>query len=185
MNLNIVAISGSLRRESYNTAVMNTLPELAPGGMTITGITVEEIPPFNQDLRDSGSWPEAVERLSNKVLSADGVVFVTPEYNYSVPGVLKNAIDWLSRREPQPFKAKPITIMGASTGMMGTARAQYHLRQILVFVEAIAMPKPETFIANAREKVKDGRLVDTPTREHITRQLNAFAKWIERVSEPT
>lgn len=181
MKLDILAISGSLRSQSYNTAVMNTLVELAPERMMIRGSTVEAIPPYNQDIQNLEPWPEAVERLSDKVLAADGVIVVTPEYNYSIPGVLKNAIDWLSRRDPQPFKGKPVVIMGASPGSMGTSRAQYHLRQILVFLETVTMPKPEVFVSAAHEKIVDGRLVDESTRSHVTGQLEAFAEWIGRV----
>lgn len=181
MTLKIAAISGSLRAKSYNTAVMQTLPDLAPENMSIQGCTLEAIPPYNQDIQDNEPWPEAVERLGAAVAESDGVVFVTPEYNYSIPGVLKNAIDWLSRLDPQPFKHKPAGIMGASMSGQGTSRCQYHLRQVLIFVEAITMPKPEVFIARAHERIRDGRLDDSDTRDHVAGFLVAFSDWIERV----
>lgn len=181
MTLKIAAVSGSLRAASLNTAVMQTLPDLAAETMSVQGCTLEAIPPYNQDIQDNEPWPDAVRRLGDTFREVDGIIFVTPEYNYSVPGVLKNAIDWVSRLENQPLKHKPVGVMGASMSGQGTSRAQYHLRQVMVFLEAIVMPKPEVFIARAHEQIRDGHLDNDETRDHVAGFLAAFGAWIERV----
>ena len=181
MTYKIAAVSGSLRAASLNTAVAQTLQDLAPDEISIQVCTLEAIPPYNQDIQDNEPWPDAVTRLGNAMSESHGVVFVTPEYNYSIPGVLKNAIDWISRLDPQPLVHKPVGIMGASPGGQGTSRSQYHLRQVMVFLEAIVMPRPEVFIGAAGKRISDGRLTDTDTRAHVSRFLSAFSDWIARV----
>ncbi|MCK8785415.1 NAD(P)H-dependent oxidoreductase [Roseomonas sp. NAR14] len=179
--LNVVTLCGSLRRGSYNAAIARTLPELAPEGMRITALEgLGEFPLYDADLQAEG-FPAAVTAMGEAVRAADGVIFVTPEYNYSVPGVLKNGIDWLSRLSPPPFAGKPVAIQSASMGVLGGSRAQYHLRQTLVFLDALALNKPEVFVGAAQTKVTDGRLTEAGTREFIGTQLKAFAEFIARV----
>jgi chromate reductase, NAD(P)H dehydrogenase (quinone) len=177
----VVGVSGSLRKGSFNTAALRAAIELAPPGMAIETAAIGELPLYNEDVRQAG-FPSAAERLREQFRAADAILFVTPEYNYSVSGVLKNAIDWASRPPDQPFDGKPVAIMGASPGMLGTARAQYHLRQMLVFLNALPVNKPEVMIAQASTKFDDaGRLTDEPTREFIRKLLVALAAWTERL----
>jgi chromate reductase len=177
----VVGVSGSLRKGSFNSAALRAAIELAPAGMTVETAAIGELPLYNEDVRQAG-FPSAAERLREQFRAADAILFVTPEYNYSVSGVLKNAIDWASRPPDQPFDGKPVAIMGASPGMLGTARAQYHLRQMLVFLNALPVNKPEVMIAQASTKFDDaGRLTDEPTREFIRKLLVALAAWTERL----
>jgi chromate reductase, NAD(P)H dehydrogenase (quinone) len=129
--IRVLGISGSLRRGSFNTAALRAARELVPTGMELEIYEgLREIPPYDDDLRQGQGYPPAVAELRARIKAADALLIATPEYNYSVPGVLKNAIDWASRPPEQPFDGKPIAIMGASPGALGTARAQYHLRQM-------------------------------------------------------
>lgn len=179
--MNIVAISGSLRKASYNTALLRTLQELAPKGTSISIYTLHKIPVYNEDDEVATGKPEAVKLLDASIRAAGGVIISTPEYNFSIPGGLKNASDWLSRHG-SPFAGKPVGIIGASGGPIGTARTQYDLRKNLGAQEAIVMPKPEVFVGNAPSKFNDkGELTDATTREFLGKWLAAFAKWIERV----
>lgn len=180
---NVVVLCGSLRKQSLNAAVARSLTELAPAGMTFKMLDgLDTIPHYNADIQAEG-FPVKVLELPDEIRNADGVAIVTPEYNYSVPGVLKNAIDWLSRVAPAPFAAKPVVIQSASGGVFGGARAQDHLRQILVFLDAYAMNKPEVMVGAAQTKISpDGILTDEPTRDHIRLQLEAFKAFIERIS---
>lgn len=177
--MRVLGISGSLRKGSYNAAALRAAVELAPSGMRIeTFDRLGEIPLYNEDVRQQG-LPPAVEALRAAIAAADGVLLVTPEYNYSIPGVLKNAVDWASRPPSQPFDRKPLAIMGASPGRFGSARAQYHLRQCLVALNGLVMAKPEVMIAGADKMVgADGRLADEDTRRHVAALLSAFAEWI-------
>ncbi len=172
---NVLGISGSLRRGSFNTSLLKAAQDLCPEGMAITFFTrLAEIPPYNEDLREQG-FPEAVEELRDRIREADALLLVTPEYNYSVPGVLKNAIDWASRPPEQPFEGKPIAIMGASPGALGTARAQYHLRQCFVFLNGFVMNRPEIMVGKASEKFNaDGELHDPQTRELLVSFLEGL-----------
>lgn len=174
--MNIIAISGSLRKGSFNTALLHAVKARAPSAMKIEIVTLEGIPLFNEDDESRSGVPDIVKGLQAKIRAADGIIISTPEYNFSVPGVLKNATDWLSR-EGNPFKWKRVGIMGASGGPVGTARAQYHLRQNLVGLEAITMPKPEIFVGNSDKKFKDGKLTDEDTLKVIDTWLKAFAEW--------
>jgi chromate reductase, NAD(P)H dehydrogenase (quinone) len=178
--MNILGLSGSLRKASFNTALLRAAQALAPSGMSITAHSLADIPIYNDDVRLAG-YPPSVQGLREAVSAADGVLFVTPEYNYSVPGVLKNAIDWVSRPPDQPFAGKPAAIMSASTGMIGGARAQYHLRQICVFVDMHPLNKPEVIVARAAEKFDaEHRLIDEHTQKAVTAQLEALSRWVER-----
>ena len=178
--LRLLGICGSLRAGSYNHAVLATVPELLPDGVSLEIFSgLGDIPPYNSDVQAQG-FPPAVTALGEAIAAADGVILVSPEYNYSVPGVLKNAIDWVSRLSPQPFTAKPVSLMSASMGLLGGARMQYHLRQILVFLDARPMNKPEVFIGAVHQKVADGKLSDAGTRAFLADHLTAFATWTRR-----
>src|SRR5688572_17110361 len=147
----VVAICGSLRKASINRALMRSLQSLAPEGMEIVEAPSIDLPLYNFDIQAKG-FPEPVTALADAVRAASGVIIVTPEYNYSVPSPLKNAIDWLSRVQNQPFQNKPITLMSASPGALGGARAQYHLRQIFIFLEGIIVNRPEVMVTMANSK---------------------------------
>jgi chromate reductase len=180
--LHFVTLLGSLRRGSYNAAIARALPALAPDGVTIAPLgSVGDLPLYNADVQ-AGGFPAAVQQMAEAIAGADGVVIVTPEYNYSVPGVLKNALDWLSRLPAQPFAGKPVAIQSGSPGMIGGARAQYHLRQTLVFLDARVLNKPEVMVSQIASKVDSatGELTDETTRKFITSQLQAFAAFVRR-----
>lgn len=178
----IVSICGSLRKGSYNRMLMNALPALAPADMTIT-----EAPPFsglplyNADVQAASGFPAAVTALADAIRAADGVVFCTPEYNFSLPGGLKNALDWVSRLPDQPFAGKPVAIQSASPGPLGGARVQYDLRRMLIFLEAHTLNKPEVFVGSCASRFDDaGVLTDATTRDFVRKQLAAFAAMIDR-----
>ncbi|GAA3713125.1 NAD(P)H-dependent FMN reductase [Oceanisphaera sediminis] len=173
-NTRIVAFSGSLRKDSYNTAAIKVAMEMAPAGCEIELLDIGTLPLYNQEL-DGDKAPEAVLQLAEKVMAADAILFSTPEYNYSVPGGLKNAIDWLSRQKPQPFAGKPAAIMSSSISLFGGARAQYHLRQIMVSLDVHFVNKPEVMIAGAHEKFDDqGRLADSTSRDFIGKLITSL-----------
>src|SRR5215472_14759629 len=179
--LHVFGISGSLRRGSFNTALIRAAIELAPEGMDIELADISGLPPYNEDVNASGQ-PPAVVDFRRRIAAADALLFSTPEYNYSMSGVLKNAIDWASRPPAQPFDGKPIAIMGASAGPGGTIRAQYHLRQSAVYLNMLPLNKPECFVARAHEKFdKDGKLVDEATRKAVGQLLVSLAAWVARL----
>ncbi|MCH1918670.1 NAD(P)H-dependent oxidoreductase [Shewanella sp. A3A] len=171
-----VVLTGSLRKASFNAVIANSLAQLVPANSKVTQLgSIGDFPLYNQDLQEEQGFPDAVTEMAKAIAAADGVIIVSPEYNYSVPGVLKNALDWLSRVSPQPFAGKPVMITSASPGGIGGARMQYHLRQILVFFDAKVMNKPEAMIGQVASKVVDGQLVDEPTREFLQKQLLSFS----------
>lgn len=178
--IRILGIAGSLRRGSYNRAALRIAQKLVPDNTVLEIFELDRIPPFSEDLEKQ--MPESVSRLKEKISSADAVLFVTPEYNYSIPGILKNAIDWASRPYgDNSWDSKPVAVMGASVGMLGTARAQYHLRQVFVFLNVYPLNRPEVMIANAADKFdKDGNLTDQKTREKIKELLDALVVWTIR-----
>jgi len=177
--LDILGISGSLRAKSYNTMLLRAAMELAPPGMTIRPASID-LPLYNEDVREQG-YPPQVRRLRSQIAEADGVLIATPEYNTSVPGVLKNAIDWVSRAPDAPFDGKPVAIMGASTGRFGTVRSQNHLRQALLSMNAVVLNKPAVLVSGAAGQFDDsGRLADASTRAHVAKLLEAFAVSINR-----
>lgn len=179
--IRVAALCGSLRKESYNAAALRAAIELVPTGMTITPVEIGDLPLYNDDIRAQG-YPADVERMRAALSAADAILFATPEYNFSVPGVLKNAIDWASRPPSQPFDGKPVAIMGAATGPVGTARAQYHLRQMMVFLNAFPVNKPEVLINLAAGKFDAaGKLTDQPTRDFIQQLLVALQAWTARL----
>ncbi len=179
--MHILAILGSLRTESFNRKALNAAMELAPPDMTFEIADISDLPLYNQDMQDAGD-PASVTRLKTQIRAADAILFVTPEYNYSLPGVLKNAIDWASRPPADnPFNGKPCGIITASTGLLGGARAQYHLRQVCVFVNLYPMNKPEVMIAKAHEKFDEtGKLTDEMTRKILTTFMASLKEWAER-----
>jgi chromate reductase len=182
--MNVLAISGSLREGSYNTAALRAAIELAPPGMTIVQADISELPLYSDDVRLAG-YPAAADRFRDQIRAADAILFVTPEYNYSVTGVLKNAIDWASRPPDQPLRGKPGAIMGASTGVMGTARAQYHLRQICVAVDMKILNRPEVMIAQSSQRFDaEGRLTDEESRELLGRLLVSLQRWTTALRRP-
>lgn len=179
--LNVISICGSLRKGSYNRIVMNALPGLAPEGMQIKEAPpFSEFPLYNADIQNSTGFPAAVQTLADAIRAADGVIFVTPEYNFGIPGPLKNAIDWVSRLPNQPFIGKPVALQSASPGPVGGARVQYDMRRSMVFLDALTLNKPEIFIGNCAQRLDDktGKITDEQTIGFIRQQLAAFAKFI-------
>jgi chromate reductase len=181
VGIHVVGISGSLRKGSYNSALLNAASELLPEGMTLEKFDLSCIPLYNEDVRALG-YPKAVQEFRDRLAAADAVLFATPEYNFSIPGVLKNAIDWASRPPDPPLDGKPVAIMGASTGNFGTVRAQMHLRQVCVFCNMFPLNRPEVLVMRAREKFDSGgRLVDETARGFIRDLLVALADWTRRL----
>jgi chromate reductase, NAD(P)H dehydrogenase (quinone) len=175
--ISVLGICGSLRRGSYNMAALRTAIELKPPGMTIEVADLSAIPLYNEDVRAQG-FPPPVESLRRQIKAADALLFATPEYNYSMSGVLKNAIDWASRPPDQPFAGKPVAIIGAGAGMAGTARAQYDLRRSCVFLDMHPVNRPEVLIGQAQTKFDaDGRFTDEAGRGFIRDLLVALANW--------
>lgn len=178
----LLAISGSLRRASLNTAAARAALALLPAGWSGELVLLHDIPPYNEDLRAGGAFPPPVQALRDAIRAADALLIVSPEYNYSIPGVLKNAIDWVSRPPEQPFAGKPIATMGASPGAFGTVRMQPHLRFVLASLGAHVLWRPDVLIRDATQKFDErGELVDTETRELVVQLLAALAQWTERL----
>jgi len=178
---NVISICGSLRKGSYNRMVLNALPGWAPAGLTVAEAPpFSEFPLYNADMQNSTGFPAPVQKLADAVRAADGVIFVSPEYNYSIPGGLKNAVDWVSRVPNQPFAGKPVTLISATGGILGGGRMQYDLRRCMIFLDALTMNKPEVFIGLAPQKFDDktGQLKDEQAVGFIKQQLAAFAKFI-------
>lgn len=180
--MKVIGIAGSLRERSYNVMALRAAQKLAPAGMEISIADLSGIPLFNQDERARGE-PAAVQSLKSRVREADAVLFACPEYNFSIPGVLKNSLDWLSLPPDAPFDEKPVALMGVSAGMLGTSRAQYHLRQVLLFMNTFTVTKPEVFIGDAHAKFNDaGMLIDAATEDYIAGLLTSLKKLVERLA---
>lgn len=179
--LAIIGIAGSLRRGSYNRSVLRAAIAVAPPDVTITPVEIGDLPLYNQDLE--ADVPPVVRSFRETVRAAQAVLIATPEYNYSIPGVLKNALDWGSRpAATNAWQGKPVAVLGASTGILGTARAQYHLRQSFVFLDMYPLNKPEVMIARAATKFDaNGNLTDEDTRERIRQLVAALAAWTRRL----
>ena len=175
--IKILGIAGSLRKESYNRSALRTAVKLVPPGAQLETFELDNIPPFNSDLERE--LPYSVRAFKAAIKAADAILIVTPEYNYSVPGVLKNAIDWASRPYgDNAWDGKTVGVMGASTGMLGTVRAQCHLRQMFVFLNMFPVNKPEVMIAHADDKFDDeGNLKDQLTTQKIRELLEALLEW--------
>jgi chromate reductase, NAD(P)H dehydrogenase (quinone) len=181
--MNVLGIVGSLRRGSYNRMLMSAAIELAPAALHIEMLDLAELPLYNADLDTADDRPEAVRRLKDAIAHADGLLIASPEYNHSVPGVLQNAIDWASRPGMKsPLKGKPVAIMGASGGSVGTARGQQVLKLTLLSTLALPMPHPGVAVGQMKDKFANGLLVHEPTREFVADFLRSFAAWIEQQS---
>jgi chromate reductase, NAD(P)H dehydrogenase (quinone) len=184
MPVNVLVICGSLRKGSYNAALARALPGLAPADMKLTvAPPFDSFPHYNADLQASGGFPADVKAFADAIRAADGVIIVSPEYNWTIPGALKNAIDWVSRMPDQPFLEKPVAIESATGGPLGGARMQYHLRMALTFLNAFVFGTPEVFVGLAHTKFDEMtmELKDEPTKKIVTQQLAAFAHFVERV----
>jgi chromate reductase len=184
-SLNVITLCGSLRKGSYNAMVQRALPSLAPEGLVLDEApSFAQFPLYNADVQNSTGFPGPVTALADAIRAAAGVIIVTPEYNFSIPGGLKNAIDWVSRLPSQPFAGKPVALQSASPGPLGGGRVQYDLRRAMVFLDGFVLNKPEIFIGGCASKIdeKTGELKDETTRNFIKQQLAAFAKFIEHLA---
>ena len=179
--MKVIGISGSLRAGSYNSMALRAAQKLAPAGIEVEIASIADIPLYNDDVRAAGE-PASVSALKAKIKAADGVLIVSPEYNFSIPGVLKNTLDWMSRPPEPPFTGKAVAFMGASPGPVGTARVQYDLRKVMVFLDAFVVNKPEVFISNCAAKFNaQGELTDEPTAKFIGELLVSLQKLKQRV----
>lgn len=169
----ILALSGSLRSGSFNTAIVESIKDLVPTDVEVVIAKIDTIPLYNQDLENN--FPKEAQDFKDNILSADAIVISTPEYNRSFPGVLKNAIDWASRPYGKnAFAGKPVLVLGATGGTVGTALAQYHLKQVLSYLDANIVGQPELFIGGATDKIKDGVLIDEDTKDHIRKAIEVL-----------
>jgi len=178
--LKVLGLCGSLRKASLNMAALRACNELLPAGMKLEIASIADLPMFNQDVLDAG-MPAPVKRLRDEIVAADGLLIASPEYNFSVPAPLKNAIDWGSRAPNQVFQDKPIAIFSVAPGPVGGARMQYDLRKMLVQLWGHVLPRPEVFIVNAAPKFADGKLADELSRKFLGELLAGFKVWIERM----
>jgi chromate reductase, NAD(P)H dehydrogenase (quinone) len=179
----VVIICGSFRKGSYNAALARSLPGLAPPGLKLTPAPpIDKFPLYNFDIQNSSGFPADVTTFANAVRSAGGVVIVSPEYNWSIPAGLKNAIDWTSRMKDDPFKGKSVAIQSCAGGLLGGARMQYHLRQSLTSVEAVMLIRPEVFVNFSAKKFdeKTLELTDQATKDMVKLQLEAFEKFVRQ-----
>lgn len=180
--MHFLGISGSLRRQSLNTAALRACTQLLPPGVTMALADISAIPLYNEEIREQG-LPAAVQTLREQILKADAILIATPEYNYSIPGVLKNAIDWASRPPSQPFEGKPIALVSASPGGFGGARAQYHLRQVFIYLNGLMLNRPEAMISAAHTKFDaQGNLTDSAAADQLKALLAALADWARLVA---
>lgn len=180
--LNLVTISGSLRRDSFNTALLENIPDLAPSGLTFRRLEIGHLPVLDEDLEIDDMPPEAVRALQREIRASDGIIFATPEYNHGLPGGLKNAIDWLSRGPaPHGLYGVPSAMLGASNGTIGTTRSQSQLRQTLAALNSPAMPQPQVLVARAQDKIdENGKLTDDSTRKFMGHWLVEVERWMRR-----
>lgn len=180
--INVLGFSGSLRKASYNSGLLRAAKEVLPENMTLKIFDLSPIPLFNQDLESN--QPESIKIFKDKIKTADALLIAVPEYNYSIAGVLKNAMDWASRpAKDSPLNGKPFAMMGAGGGL-GTARAQYHFRQLAVYTNMFTFNKPELFVPRAYEKFdKEGNLLDESIRERIKLLLETLADWTNKFKE--
>jgi chromate reductase, NAD(P)H dehydrogenase (quinone) len=183
--LNVIVVCGSLRQGSYNAALARTLPSLAPAGLAIAAAPAwDKMPVYNHDIQDATGFPAEVTAWADAIRAADGVIIVAPEYNWSIPGGLKNAIDWVSRMKDVPFKEKPVALQSCATGPLGGARMQYHLRQCLTSIDAFLFGKPEVLLSFSAKKFdeKTLELIDQPTIDIVKQQLAGFEKFARRMN---
>jgi chromate reductase, NAD(P)H dehydrogenase (quinone) len=181
--INVLGICGSLRKGSYNMAALRTAIELKPPGMTLEVADISQIPLYNEDVRAQG-FPPPVQKLRDQIAAADALLFACPEYNYSMSGVLKNAIDWASRPPDQPFAGKACAILGAAAGMAGSARAQGDLRRSMVFLDMHPLNKPEVLIGQAQTKFdENGNLTDEAAKGFIRDMMAALDRWARQIGK--
>ena len=183
--LDIVGICGSLRGGSINRMALELAGSVMPATMKLDIVDIGAVPLFNGDVLAQG-FPPSVADLRERLRRADAVVIATPEYNFSIPGVLKNALDWVSRGDDQPFAMKPVAILSASPGPVGGARVQYDLRKVLLFMNAMVLAKPEVFIGLAPKKFDaQGVCIDDDTRKFTAAQMQSLERWIAGVKRMT
>ena len=176
----VLGMSGSLRKASFNTAALRAAGELLPEGMTLETVDLRDLPHYDDDVRLKG-YPPVVQQFRDRIKAADGILFVTPEYNYSISGVLKNAIDWASRPPDQPFNWKPCAMISASGSLLGGVRAQYHLRHMCVSLNCFPLNQPQVYITEAPKKFDaEGKLTDEPTRNLIRQFMAEFKSFTLR-----
>ena len=183
--INVVVICGSLRKGSYNAALARTLPSLAPDGMSLKSAPAwDKMPIYNHDIQDASGFPAEAVAWADAIRGADGAIIVSPEYNWSIPGGLKNAIDWVSRMKDVPFKEKPVALQSCAGGVLGGSRMQYHMRQCMTSIDAFLYGKPEVLVTFAAKKFdeKTLELTDQPTRDVVKQQLAGFEKFIRRLN---
>jgi chromate reductase, NAD(P)H dehydrogenase (quinone) len=179
--VSVLGICGSLRKASFNRAALNAAIDLRPAGMNVTVADISQIPLYDEDVRAQG-FPAPVETLRQQIKAADALLFACPEYNYSMSGVLKNAIDWASRPPDQPFAGKPVAMISAAAGMAGGARAQLHLRHSCVFLDMHPLNKPEVLIFQAQNKFDEsGRLTDDTARNLIRDLMANLVRWTRQL----
>jgi len=181
--IKVLGICGSLRKGSFNMAALRTAIELRPTGMTVEVADISQFPLYNEDVRQQG-FPPPVQKLREQIAAADALLFACPEYNYSMSGVLKNAIDWASRPPDQPFAGKPCAILGAAAGMAGSARAQGDLRRSMVFLDMHPLNKPEVLIGQAQTKFdENGNLTDEAAKGFIRDMMAALDRWTRQIGK--
>lgn len=183
--LDVVVICGSLRMGSYNRALASALPALAPPGIALREApSFRDLPLYDADVHQTQGLPSIAVAIADAVRAADALIIVSPEYNWSIPGGLKNAIDWASRGSNQPFAGKPVALQSAATGLLGGSRMRYHLRQSLTSLDALLFTRPEVIVTFAAKKFdeKTLELADQPTRDMVKLQLEAFEKFIRRLA---
>ncbi|MDM0085420.1 NAD(P)H-dependent oxidoreductase [Variovorax sp. J31P179] len=181
-NQRLLGISGSQRQASYNTMALRLAAEQVPPHSKLDVVDWRSIPPFDADYLARSGYPRTVAELRAGIEAADGIVIATPEYNFSIPGMLKNLLDWVSRGADQPLARKPVAILSASPGPLGGARVQYDLGKVLLFMDARVLAKPEVFIGNAAAKFDaEGRCIDVDTIRFVGLQMTAFSTWIDQV----
>jgi chromate reductase len=176
----VLGICGSLRQKSFNMAALKAAGELMPAGLKLEITGIGDLPIYNADIQEKG-FPAAATRLREEILAADALLFASPENNWSVSACLKNAIDWMSRFQVQPFQNKPAAVFSATGGPVGGARGQYDLRRMLSGLGVVWLARPEVFIGNAASKFAEGKLTDETTRKFLTEQMLAFEDWIKRM----
>jgi chromate reductase len=184
--LDVLVICGSLRKGSYNAAIARTLPALAPAGMALRfAAPFADFPIYDADIQTANGFPAPVTAWADAIRSADGLIIVSPEYNWSIPGGLKNAIDWVSRMKDQPFKDKPVALQSAAGGILGGSRAQYHLRQCLTSIDAILFGRPEVIVTFAPQKFDEKTLTlkDATALDLIRQQLAGFETFVRRLAK--
>ena len=182
--LKVLVICGSLRKGSYNAALARMAPKLAPPGLSFTDApSFADLPIYNFDIQNSSGFPAAANAWADAIRAADGLLIVSPEYNWSIPGGLKNAIDWASRMKDQPFTGKPVALQSAAGGLLGGARLQHHLRQSLISLDVLWFGRPEVIVNFAAKKFdeKTLELIDQPTIDMVKAQLTAFETFVRRV----